>query len=49
MGSGSSSGSGQLAQQPSGSFKASDYKTKSECMAAAQKHSASTTACNSLP
>jgi hypothetical protein len=43
-----SSGSGQLAQQP-GSFKASDYKTKTECMAAAQKANASTTACSSLP
>jgi hypothetical protein len=49
MGSGSSgsAGSGQIAQQPGG-FKASDYKTKAECLTAAKAANASSTACSSL-
>lgn len=49
MGAGSSgsAGSGQIAQQPGG-FKASDYKTKAECLTAAKAASASSTACDSL-
>jgi hypothetical protein len=44
-----STGSGQIAQQPSGSFKASNYNTKSECLTAAKAAGAPSTACNSLP
>jgi hypothetical protein len=49
MGAGSSgsAGSGQIAQQPGG-FKASDYKTKAECLTAAKAANASSMACNSL-
>jgi hypothetical protein len=49
-GSGSMSGtttSPQTAQQP-GSFKASNYKTKAECLTAATAAGAPSSACNSL-
>jgi hypothetical protein len=54
MGSGSASklvtgGSTQQAQQPmNGSFNASNYKTKTDCLNAASAQNADRTACNSL-
>jgi hypothetical protein len=45
MGSGSTT---QQAQQPMGAFDPTKYKTKSECLTAAQAAKASASLCNSL-